>query len=140
MLGFEKAHPKLAHLVTQVKFDAGIAAGDYVAAYAAGSVLADEAISAKDAQALNKLAWTIVDPEAKLDKRDLELALRAAQAADKLSESKDAAILDTLARTWFCKGDTKKAIELETKALELADAKLKPDIEKALAEFKAKAR
>ena len=138
ILEFEKQHPALEHLVTQVKFDAGLAAGDFDAAYAAAGTLVDQALAAKDVSALNQLAWTIVDPEVKLERRDLELALRAAQKGAEFSEEKDAAVLDTLARVWAWKGDYKKALEIETKAAALNDARFKDDIEKALAEYKAK--
>ena len=105
-----------------------------------GANPAPQAISISNAGGgtLNQLAWTIVDPDAKLEKRDLELALRAAQKGAELSEEKDAAVLDTLARVWAWKGDYKKALEIETKAAALNDARFKDDIEKALAEYKAK--
>ncbi len=73
-----------------------------------------------NAQALNALAWMVVDPEAKRAKPDLELALAAATRANELAEGKDPGVLDTLARVHFAKGDVKKAIELQEKAVELA--------------------
>lgn len=72
---------------------------------------------------LNGLAWMIVDPDSKLDRRDLVLAQRMAERAVELTKSKDAAILDTLARVHFTKGDLKKAIEIQTQAVAL-DKKL----------------
>jgi hypothetical protein len=92
----------------------------------------------KDAEALNDIAWKIVDPEAKWGKVDLDLALRAAEKGVALTDEKDAAVLDTLARVWFVKGDVAKAIEIETKAVAVASGKMKEDLERALAEYKAK--
>ena len=109
-------------------------------AWAKSSNMIETAIANKNASTLNAVAWAIVDPENKIEKRDLELALKLALKADEFSESKNPAMLDTLARTYFWKGEVKKAIELETKAVGLAgdDKALKSDLEKALAEFKAK--
>lgn len=99
---------------------------DYDKAYAWGR----EAIAGplKDnVGALNSIAWSIVDPAAKVEKRDADLAIAAAERGVELSERKDAAILDTLARAYFVKGDKAKAISLEKEAIAL----LKTDEEKA---------
>lgn len=134
----ESKHPKLAHLTTQMKYDAAVAAGDSATARRVAAQLVDEAIAQKNASALNALAWPIVDPDAKVESRDLELALRAAQAAVELTGSKDAAILDTLARVYFWKGDMKRAIELQTQALDVAKEGMRADLQKTLDEYKAK--
>ena len=63
---FAKDYPTYAGRLDEMRFGANLKAGDYAAAYEVGARLADEAIKHKDAQALNSLAWTIVDPEAKL--------------------------------------------------------------------------
>ncbi|MEX2218441.1 MAG: redoxin family protein [Phycisphaerales bacterium] len=74
------------------------------------------------AQALNAIAWTIVDPEDDtFTKKDLDLALKAATRADELTKSKDAAITDTLAKVYFDKGDVTKAVELQERAVKLLD-------------------
>jgi thiol-disulfide isomerase/thioredoxin len=135
---FEKAHAEYAKLVAPMKFDALLGAGDFPAAYACGSKLVDDAIAHKDPETLNDIAWKIVDPEAKWAKVDLDLAQRAAEKGVALTEEKDGAVLDTLARVWFLKGDVAKAIEIETKALAASSGKLKDDVEKTLAEYKAK--
>jgi tetratricopeptide (TPR) repeat protein len=101
-----------------------------------GRKLAEHAIEQKNAIKLNEIAWGIVDPEAKIEKKDLDLAYFAASKAAELSQNKDGAILDTLARVYFCKGDVAKAIEIEEKAIELAPEAIKSDLEDSLAEFK----
>src|SRR5690606_39008702 len=73
---------------------------DYDRAYAYGAQIADGDIR-DSAQALNLVAWTIVDPEGPdLKVRDLDLALRAARRAHELTKEKDPAITDTLAKVY----------------------------------------
>jgi thiol-disulfide isomerase/thioredoxin len=93
----------------------------------------------KDAPiALNLVAWAIVDPRAPRSMpSDLALALRVAKRANELSESKNPAILDTLALVHFKLGEFERAIELQ----EIAAARAKgtgweTEIVQRLAEFK----
>jgi len=136
---FETKYPAFTTAVAPLKFDALLAAGDFPAAYAYGAKRVDEAIAQKNPAELNALAWKIVDPDAKWAKVDLDLALRAAEKGVALTEEKEGAILDTLARVYFLKGDLKKAIDCETKAVAASTGKMKESIEKMLAEYKAKA-
>ena len=74
-----------------------------------------------DAARLNRLARSIVDSSA--NRRDAKLvavALQAAQRADELIKAKDAAIADTLAKTYFASGAVKRAIETQERAIRLA--------------------
>lgn len=135
----EKDYPALAKNFQDQRFQIHLAAGDYENAYKHAATMIDKAIAAKNTQQLNAVAWAIVDPEAKIEKKNLELAMKAAVNANELSGGKDAAIIDTLARVHFCKGDVKKAIELQTKAVELANEQLKDDLQKVLDEYKKKA-
>ncbi len=115
------------HMITEGK--------DAKAAYA----FADKMITgayADNAQALNMIAWTIVDPELSVTDRNADVALKAAKRAADITEHKDAAILDTLARAYFVKGDKAKAIETQEKAVSLAGADLKEGLQKALEEYK----
>jgi thiol-disulfide isomerase/thioredoxin len=99
----------------------------------------DEAITKKDAQSLNQFAWMMVDPDGPFTKenRDLDLAAKAATKAVEFSNEKDGAILDTLARVHFIKGDIDKAIELQTKALAVTPEDQKAQLQPALDEYKA---
>jgi thiol-disulfide isomerase/thioredoxin len=110
---------------------------DYDAAYGWGRQVVTGAAK-DDAMGLNQIAWTILDTEG-LEKRDLDLAMSAATRADELTKHADAAIIDTLARAYFEKGNATKAVELQKKAIERADAEMKPDMEAALEKYKAKA-
>jgi thiol-disulfide isomerase/thioredoxin len=82
-----------------------------------------------NAQALNQLAWSIVEPkpkkpddEPKAKKPDaqlVKLAVAAAQRADEISKGKDGAIADTLALAYFLDGDAAKALETQERAIKL---------------------
>jgi thiol-disulfide isomerase/thioredoxin len=92
-----------------------------------------------NAAALNEIAWAILDtPD--LPKRDVDLALKLAARGVELTKGENGAVMDTLARAHFEKGEVDKAIELQTKAVQLAgdDEDLKKATEEALAKYKAK--
>ena len=136
---FDAEHPRLAHLTAQMRFDAALATGDFAAASAAGALLVDAAVAGKDWSTLNSVAWALVDPALENPRRDLVLAMRGARAAAEFTEWKNAAVLDTLARVHFWKGDLAKAIEYQSLAVSLAAERLKPELEAVLAEYRAKA-
>jgi thiol-disulfide isomerase/thioredoxin len=90
-----------------------------------------------DPIALNQIAWFIVDPEARPEKQDLDLALKAAQRADELTEHKDPTIMDTLACVHWDRGEKEKALEIQTRAVELAQGTpVKAELEGRLEMFK----
>jgi thiol-disulfide isomerase/thioredoxin len=92
-----------------------------------------------NAMMMNQLAWTIVDPEGDVKQPNLGLALSAAEAARDASGGKDGAILDTLARVHFLKGDYAKAIEVQKKAVELApDGPMKDEMKQTLEAYESK--
>jgi tetratricopeptide (TPR) repeat protein len=119
-----------------MKYQLMMEAGDAAGAHKAGMALVEKAVKEKNAMALNQIAWNIVDPEANVKNKDLELALKAADEAVKLTKSEDGMILDTLARVYWVKGDKAKAIELQTKAVEKVPAEEKDQIQKSLDEYK----
>jgi thiol-disulfide isomerase/thioredoxin len=86
-------------------------------AYAMGEALLKSAW--ESAPMLNQIAWSVVDDKA-IQKRDLDFALKAAERANELKESKDAAVLDTLARVHFDKGNLSEALRLQRLAAEQA--------------------
>jgi thiol-disulfide isomerase/thioredoxin len=95
----------------------------------------NEKFWAKDSQTLNMVAWTIVDPAGPIKEKDLALAERSALRANELTGGKDPAILDTVARVHFTKGEIEKAIEVQKKAVNYASGPLKEQLEAALAEY-----
>jgi hypothetical protein len=70
-----------------------------------------------DSELLNELSWTILDFEG-LENRDLDAAMSIAKMAAEASKYENSAILDTLARAYYEKGDLDKAVEYQTKAVE----------------------
>ena len=128
-----KLQPEMAGEILMFKFEQYAEAGRWEEAYKQ----ADEAVGKlDDAQALNRLSWLIVDPESTFAKKDLDVAMKAANKANELTKGKDAAILDTVARVHFLKGDKAKALELQKKAVELAeDPELKRQLEETLKEY-----
>ncbi len=93
-----------------------------------------------DAQALNQIAWMILDEDG-IAKRDYDYALSVAERANQVSNGKNAAILDTLARAHFEKGNIDKAIDFQTKALSAItkseEDMFRADMEEALKKYKA---
>lgn len=89
----------------------------------------------KDPKLLNELSWDILTRKDVLY-RDLELALRAAEIAVKLTEEKDAAILDTYARALWDTGEKEKAVKYQRKAVRVCESDtMKPDLEKVLEKY-----
>jgi len=85
-----------------------------------GNHLVDTVLN-NDAGPLNQLAWSIVAPDApKPGAGSVKLALKAAQRADELTQGKELAIADTLARAYFMSGNRAKAIETQQRAVKLA--------------------
>jgi len=134
---FEKDYPAVVRNLADMKFMVYLVGGDYAQAYKVAGQIVEEAIVQKDALTLNAVAWAIVDPEGDAKKKDLELALKAASKADELMKHENAAIIDTLARVYFLKGDIEKAIELQTKAVDRAEGVEKEDLQRTLDEYKA---
>ena len=85
---------------------------------------------------LNRVAWTIVD-DANVKNRDFDVALKAAKRATELSEQKNAAILDTLARVYYEKGDVKSALKWQRLAAETltGDEPFADDLREALKKY-----
>jgi thiol-disulfide isomerase/thioredoxin len=136
----QKLDPKNASLLSVTRFGMLLTGKkDYAAAYGMKTaLLADPKIS-KDAQMLNQIAWMVIDPEGQVpaDKRDNDFALAVATKAAEASEFKDAAILDTYAYALFNKGEKAKAVEWQTKAVELAEQpEMKEELQKNLEKFK----
>ncbi|MHC5082768.1 MAG: TlpA family protein disulfide reductase [Planctomycetota bacterium] len=88
-------------------------------------------------QALNALAWNIMTLPEK-EKRQLDLALKAAEQSNKLTNGKEPAVLDIYAMALFENGKIAEAIEHQTKAVELAASNppMQAELKKALAKYK----
>jgi thiol-disulfide isomerase/thioredoxin len=137
--------PQMEKQVGLLKFKALAAdAGSVDKALAYGKRLV-ETVLADNAQGLNFVAWTVVDPDAKTkpDAKLLKLALQAAQQADDLVKGRDAGIADTLALAYFDNGNAAKALETQERALKLAEGTplaTDPDLKRRLEQYKKAAR
>ena len=132
------AYPVYADNVELLKFDVALATGDDALVSSVGASVVDKAIAGKNDETLNEVAWKIVDPKSKREQRDLDLALRAAQNAAAFTQEKDASVLDTLARVHFLRGDVQKAIELQEKAIAVADENDRDALRGTLQQYKEK--
>ncbi len=94
-----------------------LAAADPAAGDALARELAEKGEAEKSWLLLNGVAWSIVDPEAKVGRRNLALARRAAMRAVELSPGPAPQALDTLARVHAWEGDVDKAAELQRQVL-----------------------
>lgn len=111
--------PKTADFRRAEKFEFMLTQiGDAPRAYAYGRELMT---SFTDPALFNQLAWLVVDDEA-VKVRDLAFAMDAATKGNDLARGEDAAILDTLARVHWEKGEKAKAIEIQKQAVAKAPA------------------
>ncbi|MCX6879261.1 MAG: hypothetical protein NTW21_36475 [Verrucomicrobia bacterium] len=87
-----------------------------------------------DAETLNSAAWLIVHNE-KVRERDLDFAIKAATRAVELTESKDSAILDTLARIHFEQGYLAAAVEWQAMAVAASDGDIREKLDATLKRY-----
>lgn len=91
-----------------------------------------------NAQLMNQLAWSIATDDS-IQERDLDVALRAANAANDASKGEDPSVMDTLATVLAKQGKFEAAIKLETKALKMLgtdDDRMRADFETNIADWK----
>lgn len=91
-----------------------------------------------DAEFLNLFSWHILTAD-DLKLRDTDMALKAAEKAIKLSEGRDASIVDTYARALWDTGRKEAAVREQRKAVELAgeNAEMKADLAETLKRYEA---
>jgi len=103
-----------------IKFSILNMAGDSAKTAAYGEHLVSGPF-AHNGMALNQIAWPLVDPDRpSKDPKLLAFALKAAIQGDKALNGKDAAIADTLAAAYAANNQFPKAVEVQTRAIELA--------------------
>ncbi len=114
--------------------------GDYAEAYELGLEVVRGPL-ANDAMSLNTIAWNIVDPDNTPKTQDLELALEAAVRANELTGSANSAILDTLAKVHYDRGELTEAVKWQRLAVESAkgDAQVDPTLLARLKQFEKEA-
>ncbi len=116
-----KEVPAAEDRLSGLKFGILVQAGEEDQALALAKKLLDGE-AGENASALNFIAWAIVDPEnkAKPGPKLLAFALETAKKGDEVEKGKSPFLADTLARAYFASGDVAKAVETQTRALELA--------------------
>ncbi len=102
--------------------------------------LAKDIIKEAPADVLNQIAWDILT-RVKKEHRELPVALAAAAKANKLSENKNPAVLDTYAKALFESGRTAQAIKAQQKAVSLVkdNAEAEKEMTETLNKYKAAA-
>jgi hypothetical protein len=119
--------------MSMVRFRILAGKNDYDAAYRIATAYSDA--HPDDAMVQNEIAWAIVS-QTDLAKRDLNLAAKAAERANKAAKGNDPNILDTLARVQFMSGKEKEAVATQQRAVEIAEGRMKANLEKTLASYK----
>ncbi len=93
-----------------------------------------------DPEQLNALSWTILT-EPQVQTRDLPLALKAAERANKLTEELNAPILDTYARALWDTGKKDEAVKMQRKAVAVAtQPQMKAELEKTLQQYEGQGK
>jgi len=115
--------PKLPMSFTLRRFEILLGQKKYDEAYQFADSFSDS--HPEDVSLQNILAWEIIVQDG-VEQRNLTLAMKFAERANKAANGKNAAILDTLARVQFMSGKKPEAIATEQKAMDAA-----PDGEKS---------
>jgi len=93
----------------------------------------------ENANLLNMLSWNIVAPrrESEPTAAELDLALLAATKANELGKHADPAVLDTLARVHWRRGNMLMAAMLQQRAVDMATEEMRPELKEVLDEYQA---
>ncbi len=116
-----KESPSMAANLNGLRFTTLIKKGDDDKALEIGKTLLDGP-AGKNANALNSIAWAIVDPDAKHkpSAKLLAFAVETAERGDELEKGKNPYVADTLAKAYFDSGKPAKALEVQKRAVENA--------------------
>jgi tetratricopeptide (TPR) repeat protein len=106
---------------------------DYASAYKLAEKMGDE--NKDNAELLNYLAWAMVSDKT-IEKPNLDLAKTLADRANEVDKWQNYELLDTEARVLFMKGQKDEAVQMETKALTLADPGNKQAMQDSLNSYK----
>lgn len=107
---------------------------EYEAAYKLGHELVRGPL-AENPNALNTLAWIIVDPDRTPPTQDLDLALAAAKRANELTKNENGMFLDTLGMVHHARGELAEAVKWQTLAVKHAEGEVAEEIAQRLQQF-----
>ncbi len=141
---WEKAEGTLAQLeqaslpidlssVAAMRFEMLLDRKDYRAAYKLAASISETCRD--DAAILNTLAWAIASKDGLIE-RDLELGEKIARRAVAAPNGEDGAIIDTLARILFMRGQKDAAIDTQAKAVDLSRGARQKEFQKTLDSYK----
>lgn len=116
-----------------LRFNILLGKKDYTAAYKLAAKTSEAHKDNADLQ--HQLAWQIASDDT-IEQRDLNLAATIAARANEAAKGKDPGILDTQARILFMQGKKDEAIQMEEKAMKLADDDQKKILQKTLDSYK----
>jgi thiol-disulfide isomerase/thioredoxin len=119
--------------LVSIRFRIFIGKGDFKGAFKLAGELSDA--NKDDAMLQNEIAWELATDE-KIKERDLDLIEKIARRANDAAQGKDPSILDTLARVLFMNGKKAQAIEVQEKAVKLAEGAAKAELQKTLDSYK----
>jgi len=134
-----KEVPSMEKNLAGLRFTALLKSGDEDKAIEVGDSLIDGDFG-KNSNALNALAWSIVDPAAKHkpSPKLVQFAKKAAERADDMEKGENPFIADTLAKVYFDSGDAAKALETQKRAIEHAkgtDLENEPSLKERLEQY-----
>lgn len=131
----EQALPDLKDDMGMARFAAYLGKKDYASMRTHAEKLA--VTYAHEPMVLNEIAWILVTTEG-VEKPDVELAERIAKRAVEASGRKEPAMLDTLARVLFVKGDRDAAVAAQEEAIkQVDDDLLREQLEETLKCYRA---
>jgi thiol-disulfide isomerase/thioredoxin len=120
-------------MLDQVRLEILFGKKDYPAAYKMATRISD---SHKDnAEMQNELAWRLATDK-RLEQRNLDVAETIANRANDASKGNEPGILDTLARIKFMQGKKDEAIQLQEKAVKLAEGDTQAGLRKVLDSYR----
>jgi thiol-disulfide isomerase/thioredoxin len=119
--------------LVKARFHVCVRKGDSKSAFKLACELSDAHTG--DAMLQNDIAWELATSE-KIKERDLDLLEKIATRANDAAHGKDPSILDTLARVLFMKGKKTNAIELQERAVKLAEGAAKTEFQRVLDSYK----
>ena len=128
----EKADPENAVSAQFMRFQILLMQKKYDDAYKLAQTISDAHADELPVQAT--LAQTIIARPG-LEKRDTALAEKLAERANKISEGKEPAVLDLLARAQFMNGKKKDAIATEQKAVDAAEPEQQAELKATLKSY-----
>ncbi len=128
-----KGDPRLQDELDMTRLNILLLIKEYPQAYKLAAQISE---THKDNPAMqNDMAWRLATDKT-IEQRDLPLAETIATRANDATLGKNAPILDTLARVLFLEGKKEKAIELQEKAVDLAEGTEKAFLQQSLDYYK----